>query len=80
MDNADAVFNIVSFRRIAFHDKLANLPQRLPLHFPFFKTQQLVAVVVVLFFAGGQLGGQLGQLGGQLGEGVQNADDFGLDF
>ena len=36
------------------------------------EAQQQIAVMLVLFFAGGQLGGQLG-------EGIQNADDFGLD-
>ena len=40
--------------------------------FGFGEAQQQIAVVVVLFFA-------VGQLGGQLGEGVQNADDFLLD-
>ena len=62
---------------------LRKLPQHLPLDFrtfrafrafrgSLFKAEQLVAVVVVLFFP-------VGQLGGQLGEGVQNADDFFLD-
>lgn len=57
--------------------KLINLPQRLPFHLTFLKAQQLVAVVCVLLFAGGQL---CGQLCGQLGKSIQNADNFRLDF
>jgi len=62
----------------AFLQTRHNKPhQRLPLHITVLEGEELVAVVVVLIFAGGQLDGQLG---GQLGEGVQNSDDFGLDF
>ena len=43
--------------------------QRLPLNIQIFKAQQLVAIVVVLFFARCKLR-----------EIVQNTDNFGLDF
>ena len=69
------MLHVVSFGESFPADEFSDLTQRLPFGFASVKTQQLIAIEAVLFFAGDQLGGQLG---GHLGEAVQDADDLHL--
>src|SRR5690606_9372753 len=50
-----SILGEIAFRHNAAAPQGCHIPQSLPLHFSFFKTQQLITIVVVLFFAGGQL-------------------------
>ena len=60
--------------------KLSHFPQSLPLNLTLFKTQQLVAIVVVLFFTHVKLSGKLsGKFSGKCSKLIQNPNDFRLD-